>query len=97
MRRIAFSLALIFLTVAVVAAFVDSRHARGDVCREVEQIKATLREDEMERYGHLRRNLRLLRVEATPEVLEVAARDHARRMTRLQPGCPTIASEKPRP
>lgn len=68
----------------------DAAIARSQVlndaklCRGQNKILRVLRDAENENYSHLRRNLHLLRVEATPEVLRIARSDHQARLIRLR-------------
>ncbi len=55
-----------------------------NLCVQIEAVKQILRDDEAERYSHLHRNLRLLHVNATPELLRIARLEHNGRMERLQ-------------
>lgn len=78
----------ILLIVAVVGVATYSRQValvtRDQNCVRVESIKALLREQENEDYAHLHRNLKLLNVKETPEVLALARREHETKLARLK-------------
>jgi hypothetical protein len=65
----------------------EQRSAEADVrtCIQVERIKRQLREDAIENWKNLARNARLLRIELTQEVREVALQERNATLRRFAP------------
>jgi hypothetical protein len=92
MRNLPLAIALTISAVAIVAVLVlrqEDQSRLSDIamanCLEIQGLKAEFRAEANESYRNLGRTLRVLGIERTPEIEELARRQRDRKLKRFAP------------
>lgn len=67
------------------AVLAEQKRADKKICMEVESVKTALRQGENENYSRLNRNLRILHIQPSPEILKFTKREHFQRLAHFAP------------